>query len=102
MTALARDSFLAGDENFNEEVRLARQALQGQVAPVTGGAGGIGRAMAEAMAMAGAKVWIASRNDSVINQTAAALRAVDLLVPGVRLDVTDRAPVEGVISSIAE
>lgn len=81
---------------------MAVNTLQGHVALVTGGATGIGRAMAEAMAKAGANVWIASRNDGAINLAVAELRAVDLSVHGVRLDVTDRAQVESVVSSIVE
>jgi 3-oxoacyl-[acyl-carrier protein] reductase len=81
---------------------LAVNTLQGHVALVTGGATGVGRAMAETLAKAGANVWIASRNESAVNQTVAALRAVDLLVRGVRLDVSDRAQVERAVSSIVE
>jgi len=77
-------------------------SLDGHVALVTGGATGIGRAMAEAMAKAGAKVWIASRNDGAINLAVAELRAADRSVHGVRLDVTDRAQVESVVGSIVE
>jgi NAD(P)-dependent dehydrogenase (short-subunit alcohol dehydrogenase family) len=83
-------------------VELAVNTLQGHVALVTGGATGIGRAMAETMAKDGANVWIASRSESTVNQTVAALRAVDLSVRGVRLDVTDREQVESVVSSIVE
>jgi NAD(P)-dependent dehydrogenase (short-subunit alcohol dehydrogenase family) len=77
-------------------------SLAGHVALVTGGATGIGRAMAEAMAKAGAKVWIASRNDGAINLAVAEMRAVDCSVHGARLDVTDRAQVQSVVSSIVE
>jgi NAD(P)-dependent dehydrogenase (short-subunit alcohol dehydrogenase family) len=81
---------------------MAVNTLQGHIALVTGGATGIGRAMAEAMAKAGAKVWIASRNDGAINLAVAELRAADRSVHGVRLDVTDREQVETVVSSIVE
>ena len=81
---------------------MASQTLQSHVALVTGGATGIGRAMAEALAKAGAKVWIASRNDGALNLAVAELRAADRSVHGVRLDVTDREQVESVVSAIVE
>jgi len=77
-------------------------ALAGHVALVTGGATGIGRAMADAMAKAGARVWIASRNDGAIHLAVAEMRAADRSVQGVRLDVTDHTQVESVVSSIVE
>jgi NAD(P)-dependent dehydrogenase (short-subunit alcohol dehydrogenase family) len=63
------------------------KALQGKVALVTGGAGGIGQAVARALAGAGAQVALAGRNE-------AALRAVELPGPPamvVPLDVRDEA-----------
>src|SRR5512137_985141 len=63
------------------------KTLQGKVALVTGGAGGIGRAVARALAGAGARVVLAGRD-------VAALRAVELPGPpamAVPLDVRDEA-----------
>jgi NADP-dependent 3-hydroxy acid dehydrogenase YdfG len=72
-------------------------ALQGKLALVTGGAGGIGQAVARALAGAGARVVLAGRDE-------AALRAVPLpggAVPGVvLLDVRDAAAWERAIAGV--
>ena len=70
--------------------------LQGKVALVTGGAGGIGQAVARALALAGARVVLAGRNE-------AALRAVEL--PGappmvVSLDVREAETWERAVAAV--
>jgi len=50
---------------------LKTKLLQDQIALVTGGGTGIGRAFTEALARAGARVIIASRRQDVLNETAA-------------------------------
>jgi NAD(P)-dependent dehydrogenase (short-subunit alcohol dehydrogenase family) len=52
---------------------MTRTRLQGRIAVVTGGSRGIGAAIARAMAEEGAKVVIASRNQEVLDATAAAV-----------------------------
>ncbi len=74
--------------------------LSGQVALITGGATGIGRAMAKALGKAGAKVWIASRDQAVIDRAAEELRSIGLTVRGARLDVTNRAAIQALVDGI--
>ncbi|MCU1392462.1 MAG: short-chain dehydrogenase [Ilumatobacteraceae bacterium] len=63
--------------------------LEGKVAVVTGGAGGIGRALAEALLGEGMKVVIADVEAAALEATVAELRVLGREVMGVRTDVTD-------------
>jgi len=74
--------------------------LAGQVALVTGGATGIGRAMAVALGTLGAKLWIASRNENAIDRAVEQLRACGLAADGRRLDVADRRQMESVVADV--
>ena len=73
-----------------------------QVAIVTGGGSGIGRAFTEALASAGAKVVIASRRSDVLRQTADELNAAlatERVFP-YEFDIRDRAQVEELIADV--
>lgn len=74
--------------------------LAGRNAFVTGAGGGIGRAIAFALARAGAKVAMADINAELLSEAAAA--AGDLDVTPVNCDVTDRAAVFEAINGFAE
>ena len=52
---------------------MKTKSLSEQVAIITGGGTGIGRAFAEALAAAGVRVIIASRREEVLRQTATEL-----------------------------
>ena len=78
---------------------LKNKPFAEQVAIITGGGTGIGRAFSEALAQAGARVLIASRREETLRQTAAELNAkVDAeRVYPYAFDVRDRAEVEALV-----
>lgn len=63
--------------------------IKGRSALITGAASGIGLAMAEAMAEAGAKVTLTDRKGDVAEERAATLREKGYTVRGTGLNVTD-------------
>lgn len=75
--------------------------LQGQVALITGGATGIGRAMAGALGKAGAKVWIASRDGHAIERAVAELQQAGVAARGAQLDVRRRSQIGNLVQRIS-
>ena len=71
--------------------------LSGRVAHVTGGAKGIGRGIARALAMAGAKVMVSDVNLEGAEQTAAEIDGA-----AIQLNVTDRAAVDAAMSATVD
>jgi NADP-dependent 3-hydroxy acid dehydrogenase YdfG len=78
---------------------MAKQprSLAGKVVAITGGARGIGRATAAALARKGAKVAIGDVDDALVEQTAAELGGDVVALP---LDVTDRASFERFLDDV--
>jgi 2-deoxy-D-gluconate 3-dehydrogenase len=72
--------------------------LQGKTALVTGASRGIGRAIAEAYAAAGADVALLARNEELLGEVAAAVEAHGRRAVVLVTDVTDRAAVEGAVA----
>jgi len=73
------------------------QVLQGKVAVITGGAGGIGSVFGRELALRGASVVLADLNGEGADERAAKLSAEGLTVIGARLDVTDPASAAAVV-----
>lgn len=67
----------------------APEAFRGKTAIITGGASGIGRALAEALARYGAHVTIADRQGDLAAKVAADIRTAGGKAESVALDVTD-------------
>ncbi len=75
--------------------------LQGKAALITGASKGLGKAMALALAEAGARLALVSRNLQQLNQTAAAVRELGAQATVFQADVTDEAQVLGVQKVVA-
>jgi 3-oxoacyl-[acyl-carrier protein] reductase len=71
--------------------------LQNAVALITGGSSGIGRAIAQTLASAGARVAITGRDDRRLAETAAGLK-----VHAIRADVTKEADVDRTYREVLE
>ena len=81
---------------------MKTKALSEQVAIVTGGGSGIGRAFAEALASAGTRVVIASRRTDVLRRTADEINAAigsELVFP-YEFDIRDRAQTEELVADV--
>jgi 2-deoxy-D-gluconate 3-dehydrogenase len=74
--------------------------LTGRVAAVTGGNGGIGKGIALALAEAGAAVAILARNEEKNQVALAELRTRQANAIALRLDVNQRAALEGALEEI--
>jgi NAD(P)-dependent dehydrogenase (short-subunit alcohol dehydrogenase family) len=76
--------------------------LTGKKALVTGGAVGIGRGYATALAMAGADVAIVDIDLKTAEKTSAAIRAMGRDSLAIRCDVTDKEQVQSMVAQVVE
>lgn len=75
-------------------------SLSGKIVLVTGASRGLGRAMAEAMARAGAHVVLNGRDAAALDAAVAALTQAGLIAETARFDVTDEAAATAAIQAI--
>jgi NAD(P)-dependent dehydrogenase (short-subunit alcohol dehydrogenase family) len=73
---------------------MANKSLLGKVVIVTGASTGIGRATAISLARQGACVALASRNVTLLNETAEEIKSLGAQARVVPTDVTDRSQIE--------
>jgi len=77
--------------------------LNGKVAIVTGGAGGIGEALALGLSLHGATVVVSSRNQEAIDKVAASIsRESGNEAIAISCDVTDEASMENLVDSVVK
>jgi NAD(P)-dependent dehydrogenase (short-subunit alcohol dehydrogenase family) len=74
--------------------------LTGQVAVVTGGSRGIGRALVEALSAAGAAVAVVARSIEAIDATVGAISRSGGRAMGIAADVTDREAVVDMLNQV--
>jgi NAD(P)-dependent dehydrogenase (short-subunit alcohol dehydrogenase family) len=76
--------------------------LSDRLAVVTGAASGIGRATAEALSRAGARIVVADIDDANASLTAADIRAAGGVAESISVDVPDRPSVERLRATVHE
>ncbi len=81
---------------------IEKFSLEGKVALITGGAYGIGFAMAEAMAQAGAKIAFNCRGQEHMEKALADYKEKGIDAKGYLCDVTDEKQVAGMVAAIKE
>jgi NAD(P)-dependent dehydrogenase (short-subunit alcohol dehydrogenase family) len=81
---------------------MSAQKLAGKTALITGASKGLGKAIALALAEAGARVVLASRNLELLNETAAAVRKLGAEADVFPTDVADEAQVRRLEKAVAE
>ncbi|MCX6924940.1 MAG: SDR family NAD(P)-dependent oxidoreductase [Verrucomicrobia bacterium] len=81
---------------------MNNRKLEGKTALITGASKGIGKAVALALAEAGARVALASRNPELLNETATAIHNLGAKAAVFPVDVTDEAQVVQLEKAVTE
>jgi NAD(P)-dependent dehydrogenase (short-subunit alcohol dehydrogenase family) len=84
------------------ESRTGNPNLSGQVAIVTGGGRGIGRAIAKAIAAAGGRVCVVARSDLQVAEVVSEIKGTGGVAIGAATDVTDWAAVQHMVETTEE
>jgi len=85
---------------LSAEFKTGSIDLKGQVAVVTGGGRGLGRAFAQALAVAGASVAVLARSADELAQTVALIEGAGGLARAFRADITDSKAVHRTMAEI--
>jgi NAD(P)-dependent dehydrogenase (short-subunit alcohol dehydrogenase family) len=75
-------------------------SVQGKTVVITGGSGGLGYTMAQALAQSGARVVIISFREETASRAAAQLQAEGGQALGIACDVTDKAALEQALAQV--
>ena len=81
---------------------MNNKKLQGKIALITGASKGLGKAMALALAEAGARLALVARNLDQLNETAAAVRKLGGEAVVFQTDITDEAQIASLEKAVAE
>lgn len=81
---------------------MANGKLAGRVAVITGGSKGLGKAMAESLGRAGAKLALVARNATELSATAKELKAAGMEAEAFPADVTKEADVRRIEQAVVQ
>src|SRR5579862_776392 len=80
---------------------MSSQTLEGKIALVTGASRGLGKAVALALAQAGARLILASRDAELLNKTADSIRAAGSQAFVFKVDVTEEDQIRELENAVA-